>query len=104
VARLPEMAAAGLWTTPSDLLRVAIAVQGACAGIPGALLSPDMTRELLMPQMSGEVGLGFFLYGGGTERRFSHGGANEGFRCELVSHADRGPGAAVMTTVPRTVA
>lgn len=93
----PEMAAAGLWTTPSDLLRAAIAVQEARAGIPGALLSPNITRELFTPQVSGEIGLGFFLDGHGSERRFSHGGANEGFRCELFAYADLGMGAAVMT-------
>lgn len=93
----PEMAAAGLWTTPSDLLRVAIALQEARAGVADAILSPSMTRQLFTPQLSGEVGLGFFLDGRGRALRFSHGGANVGFRCEMVAYADLGMGAAVMT-------
>jgi CubicO group peptidase (beta-lactamase class C family) len=93
----PEMAAAGLWTTPIDLLRVAIALQEARAGAAHALLSPECTQELFTPQVTGEVGLGFFLHGRGSEMYFSHGGANEGFRCEMVAYADVGSGAAVMT-------
>jgi CubicO group peptidase (beta-lactamase class C family) len=45
----PEMAAAGLWTTPTDLCKFAVAVQRAYAGADGALLSPGLARELLTP-------------------------------------------------------
>src|SRR6202000_346163 len=41
----PEMAAAGLWTTPSDLARFAIGVQEAAAGRSGQTLSPTMGGE-----------------------------------------------------------
>jgi CubicO group peptidase (beta-lactamase class C family) len=46
----PEMAAGGLWTTPSDLARFAAAVQRARAGAPGAILPPGLAGELLRPQ------------------------------------------------------
>jgi len=45
----PEMAPAGLWTTPSDLARAAIAVQKAQAGRSHRLLSQKMAREMLTP-------------------------------------------------------
>ena len=38
----PEMAAAGLWTTPSDLVRFAIGVEEAVRGRSGKTLSPAM--------------------------------------------------------------
>jgi CubicO group peptidase (beta-lactamase class C family) len=99
----PELAAAGLWTTPTDLLKFAVGVQQAYAGADGALLSPTLSRELLTPQVTAtdrigglnHVGLGLFLGDGGV--RFGHSGGNEGFRCHLLAYRDTGQGAAVMT-------
>jgi CubicO group peptidase (beta-lactamase class C family) len=99
----PELAAAGLWTTPSDLLTFARAVQHSYGAADGALLSPQLARDLLTPQVPLEeriggleaLGLGLFLGDGG--RRFGHSGGNEGFRCQLIAYRDAGQGAAVMT-------
>jgi CubicO group peptidase (beta-lactamase class C family) len=90
----PEQAAAGLWTTPSDLLRYARAVQDAAAGAPGALLSREMAREMLTPGMESH-GLGPGIQEGGVH--FGHGGSNAGFRCLLTASIDGGYGVAVMT-------
>ena len=54
----PEMAAAGLWTTPSDLAKVAIEVSLAHAGKSSRVLSQAMTRQMLTPQAE-DFGLGF---------------------------------------------
>jgi CubicO group peptidase (beta-lactamase class C family) len=54
----PEMAAAGLWTTPSDLAKVAIEVSLAEGGTSSRVLSQAMTRQMLTPQ-AGDFGLGF---------------------------------------------
>ncbi|MGH9742081.1 MAG: serine hydrolase [Candidatus Acidiferrum sp.] len=91
----PEMAPAGLWTTPSDLARVAIEVQNEYAGKSSKILSQSMARQMLTPQM-GTWGLGFGLESPGSKPSFSHGGANEGFRCNLFAYADLGQGLAVM--------
>lgn len=97
----PEMAAAGLWTTPSDLARLAIAMQRAYAGKSGGILSPAMAQEALTPRIaretSGHLGLGFMLSGPDDVPRFGHSGGNEGFRCLLTAHRDYGSGAVVMT-------
>jgi hypothetical protein len=93
----PEMAAAGLWTTPADLCRLAITVQRAIGGVDEAFLRRDVARAMLTRQFGSELGLGFFLEGTDATLRFSHGGGNEGFRCYLVAYADRPQGAAVMT-------
>jgi CubicO group peptidase (beta-lactamase class C family) len=98
----PELAAAGLWTTPSDLCRFALGVQAAYSG-DGALLSPDLAREMLTPQIRtsdrlgglDHLGLGLFLGDDGT--RFGHSGGNKGFKCHLLADRDSGHGAAVMT-------
>ncbi len=91
----PEMAAAGLWTTPTDLLLFARAVQRALGGEPNALLSQKLAREFLTIQ-KGQYGLGVGLEGDGALKRFSHGGANAGYRCYFFAFADRGEGVAVM--------
>lgn len=91
----PEMAAAGLWTTPSDLARFAIAVHHSAQGGSGSVLTPDMCQQMLSRQKNG-WGLGFAIDGKGESKRFSHGGVDEGFDAHLVAYVDTGQGAVVM--------
>jgi CubicO group peptidase (beta-lactamase class C family) len=91
----PEMAAAGLWTTPTDLARFAIEIRRAYKGLSDALLSQAMARAMLTRQMD-DYGLGFALPSGGVFR-FQHGGGNEGYTCFLVLSVETGDGVAVMT-------
>ena len=91
----PEMAAAGLWTTPSDLARFAIGVQEALAGKSGKTLSPVMARQMLTEEKN-NYGLGVSVEGSGTALRFGHGGRDQGFDARLVAYAETGQGAAVM--------
>ncbi len=92
----PEMAAAGLWTTPRDLARFAIEVQRSLAGRSNRVVAQKTAGHMLTPQVGG-FGLGFGLPGKGPSARFSHGGANEGYRCVLVAYKSTGQGAVVMT-------
>jgi len=92
----PELAAAGLWTTPSDLARFAIGIQNALAGQSHDIISKG-TAELMLTRQMESDGLGVFLDGQGSTLRFSHGGANEGFQCLYVAYARTGQGAAIMT-------
>jgi len=92
----PEMAPAGLWTTPTDLLKWAIAITDARAGRSTTLLSQSMTQQMLTAQKN-EIGLGPFVGGSGRNFHFGHGGDNEGFHAELVMYPELGVGAAVMT-------
>ena len=92
----PEMAAAGLWTTPSDLARFAIEIQKSKSGKSNKILSAEMVNEMLKPQIGG-WGLGLELHGKNQSARFSHGGGNEGYRCLMVAYNDDGKGAVVMT-------
>lgn len=91
----PEMAAAGLWTTPSDLARFGIEIQNSRTGGSNSILTKPSVSEMLTVQ-KGEWGLGFTLTTNSPTPRFSHGGADEGFRAECVFDFN-GDGAVVMT-------
>lgn len=91
----PEMAAAGLWTTPSDLARFAIGIQNAYAGKSGSVLSRSMTRQMLTDQKNRD-GLGVFLQGDSTTLRFGHNGRDEGFDALLTASVDKGQGIVIM--------
>ena len=92
----PEMAAAGLWTTPSDLCRFAIELMLASKGKSNKILSKEMVSQMLTAQ-KGNYGLGIGVEGKGEYFRFSHGGGNQGFKCYLVAYPEKGQGAAIMT-------
>jgi len=92
----PEMAAAGLWTTPSDLALAAIEVQKDYAGTSNRLLSKDMARQMLTHQKN-NWGLGVALAAADHPLRFGHGGSNEGFRCDFEAYIDSGQGIVIMT-------
>ncbi len=92
----PEMAAAGLWTTPTDLVKAAIDVAKSYEDKGGKLLSPEMARRMLTPQNE-MFGLGFVVRGEGERLSFSHGGGNVGFRCQLLAYPATGQGLAIMT-------
>jgi CubicO group peptidase (beta-lactamase class C family) len=93
----PEQAAAGLWTTPTDLAKWGLAILAAADGAEGGPLSPAMARRMLEPGLNNQ-GLGPAI--GPEGRFFGHGGSNEGFRCQLVVFRD-GRGAAIMTNSDR---
>jgi CubicO group peptidase (beta-lactamase class C family) len=93
----PEQAAAGLWTTPSDLARLAIEVQEAVRGPKGKVLSQASAREMTAPVGTGPFAVGFTVEQKGQGWYFSHGGSNWGFRCSLVAHVRKGYGVVIMT-------
>jgi CubicO group peptidase (beta-lactamase class C family) len=93
----PEMAAGGLWTTPSDLARWAIEIQNDAAGRSHRLLSQAMARQMLTHQI-GPWGLGFQLTDQNGTRRFGHGGDDQGFQNDLEAFTTgSGQGVAIMT-------
>ena len=80
----PEMAAAGLWTTPSDLANWAIALERAYNGEPSPLMSTASARTMLTPGL-GHWGIGIEVQGAGDDLRFDHGGDDWGFKANLVA-------------------
>lgn len=91
----PEMAAAGLWTTPTDLVKWALALGDAYEGRPSPLMSQASARTMLTPGL-GDWGIGIEVKGEGEARRFMHSGGNWGFRSFLVGWTHGGRAIAVM--------
>lgn len=105
----PEMAAGGLWTTPSDLAKFAIEIALSKQGKSNRVLTQEMVREMLKPQMPrveeialgnqqhrDRMGLGFFLGDQARPDLFGHIGDDEGFQAMLIMFGDSGQGAALM--------
>lgn len=87
----PEMAAAGLWTTPGDLALFVVELLK-----PGRVLAKETARQMLTVAKGG-YGLGISVQGKGESLLISHGGNNAGFSCFLLGFTRTGQGAVVMT-------
>jgi len=81
----PELAAAGLWTTPSDLAQFNLALP--------KLLKPATLTEALKPQFD-QSGLGFVL--DPSTGRYGHDGSNAGFESRWLADAQDGGRAIVI--------
>lgn len=87
---LPESAAAGLWSTPTDIAKFVMAVQN------HQILNPDTTKEMLsLQEPSTEFGLGMHLNPSAGE--FSHSGLTDGSQAEFVGFTKTGQGIVIMT-------
>ena len=93
----PEMAAAGLWTTPEDMALFIIELQLSLKGQANRILSPELTELMMTPVLTDDYALGLEVFQQGGETYFGHGGGNEGFRCLMWAHRTQGVGAVIMT-------
>ncbi|MDP4536327.1 serine hydrolase domain-containing protein [Alkalimonas collagenimarina] len=101
----PEQAAAGLWSTPSDLAKLAIETTKAYQG-QSELLSQASSREMLAPvmpdqdlsdQFGGQPAMTFIVAGDDEQFLFKHGGGTRGYSCFMVMYPETGDGAVFMT-------
>src|SRR5215472_7818813 len=92
----------GLWTTPSNLVRFAIALMNAQRGLSNRVVSGASTAAVLRPLWGTDArefsqsGLGIFVHGSGNSARFFDGGSSEGFQSPLLGY-DSGGGLVIMT-------
>jgi CubicO group peptidase (beta-lactamase class C family) len=93
----PELAAAGLWTTPADLARFGIELQKSLQGRSNRVLSRQMAIEMATPVGVGPFAIGMQIAKNGEGWYLSHGGSNWGFQCLLIVHKSKGYGFAAMT-------
>jgi CubicO group peptidase (beta-lactamase class C family) len=94
--RYPEKAAAGLWTTPSDLAKIMIEVAQSAAGNSNRILSTETVQEMLTIE-TGVMGLGFMVRPENEFGYFSHSGRNQGFVSEFHMYGDEGKGLVIVT-------
>jgi CubicO group peptidase (beta-lactamase class C family) len=94
---LPELAAAGLWSSAPDLARLAVELQGARQGKPTVFLRADVVDEAFRTGPDAEWGLGVTIQGEADSRTFGHGGDNVGYKCRTLASCDGGDGIVVLT-------
>ncbi len=80
---MPETAASGLWTTPSDFSMLMIMLMQAYHG-EETLLSLSAVRDMMTPVSPGSYGLGPRIEKVDGDIRFSHGGSNESYKAEFI--------------------
>ncbi|KAK6006994.1 hypothetical protein QM012_006002 [Aureobasidium pullulans] len=79
----PEQSAAGLWTTPTDLLTLVSAIQKSLNSENGFL--PRHLAKQMLEEVTAGMAHGWFV----TEARFGHGGSNmPGWRCNVMASLD----------------
>lgn len=82
----PDLAAAGLWTTPSDLGKIAVDFMKSLSGV-GTLLSESSARQIIQPAFGVEwTGLGILRYG---DQTLVSKGWGEDAQCMLKIHLDK---------------
>ena len=95
-ASYPELAAAGMWTTPTDLAKFALSMQRSANGKNGRVLRRESAAAMLAP-VKNDYGLGLEIAATGGALSFAHGGSNLGYQNSLFAYSTQGDGAVVMT-------
>lgn len=91
----PELAAAGMWTTPIELVKLGSLVAKARAS-GNFILESDLARQLV-PQSAKDAGLGFGLNDAGDGVAFVHSGHNPGYSARWINYADGRASVAILT-------
>lgn len=92
----PEQAAAGLWTTPTDLAKYIIECQLAFQKKSAKVISPELMRTRMTPYLDSSFALGVFLTKRGPYQYFFHNGGNEAFLCTSYGNLQAGKGVVIM--------
>jgi CubicO group peptidase (beta-lactamase class C family) len=92
----PEHAAAGLWSTPTDLANLLLLVGRAWRGQSSLFLLPETAREMLKAQNAGPYGLGAAIGDAEGTLVVMKRGQNAGYQAYLILLPAEGQGMVVM--------
>ena len=89
----PEHAAAGLWSTPTDLAKLLVELADVWQGLSSIFLRRQTLEEMLTPQ-NGPYGLGAAIAGEGASLVLMKRGQNVGYKGYLILYPASGQGMA----------
>lgn len=96
----PQIAPSGMWSTPADLAKFAIAIQRALEGQEVGPITPSLAREMtdiISLRHVGGMGTPFFRgIGFGNTDWFRHDGSNTGVNAEMLASMSGGYGMVIM--------
>ncbi len=93
----PEHAAAGLWSTPTDIAKLLVQLAHTWQGFSSIFLRRQTLQEILTPQNGGPYGLGAAIAGDGASLVLMKRGQNIGYQGYLILYPATGQGMVVMT-------
>jgi CubicO group peptidase (beta-lactamase class C family) len=93
----PEHAAAGLWSTPTDLATLLLTIGRSWRGESSLFLKPETTREMMTRQNGGPYGLGAAIAEADGALVLMKRGQNVGYQAYLILLPAEGKGMVVMT-------
>jgi CubicO group peptidase (beta-lactamase class C family) len=93
----PEHAAAGLWSTPTDLATLLLTIGRSWRGESNLFLKPETTREMMRRQNGGPYGLGAAIGEADGALVMMKRGQNVGYQAYLILLPAEGKGMVVMT-------
>lgn len=93
----PELAAAGLWTSPTELAKMLIDIQRSLKGESNTLLAKNTVELMLTPYNDEDekATLGFFIDTFNGEKYFQHAAGNPGFSGKFIGSMEGGKGVVV---------
>ncbi|MBK8051735.1 MAG: serine hydrolase [Saprospiraceae bacterium] len=90
-----EQAAAGLWTTPTDMCKFIIEIQKSLMGTSNKIINQKNTELMLTPYIDERSALGFFVDDIKGHKYFSHEAGNWGFSGAYYGSMKDGYGVAI---------
>jgi len=93
----PEHAAAGLWSTPTDIANLLLQISRSWRGASSLFLKPETTRQMLTAQNGGPYGLGAAIAMSEGSLIVMKRGQNIGYQAYLILLPGEGKGMVVMT-------
>lgn len=91
----PQQAAAGLWTTPTDLANMIINIQESLEGKSTSLLNKNTAELMLTPYNDELAAFGFFIENKNGVDYFQHGAGNPGFAGWYYASKEKGRGVVI---------